>query len=786
MANHAFLAYPSKPAQLGGAISAASEIAEKQRPELAPRLWGQAEIAGAFIIDAILEEIHNSNKFYADITYPNFNVAYELGFAIALQKPVRLFKNSSLNSDWSHAQDFQRAISTIGYEEYANSTNLATILCQDSAGQSAIWKERPIRRSSPIYYARPMVRDDFETQTYSRIKKTRLGFNMFDPLETSSFVLSRAMDDISGSAGVILHLLPTIYNNSSEHNMLSAFVLGLSHGSGKITLCLQQGTEPVPIDYRDLVDQWSAPADIHEYIAKFAMDVSASALADEGEIAIRDRSFLESVSLGASAAENELQELQHYFLETHEYQRCLRGDVQVIHARKGSGKTAIFAQVRSKIRRDKQNVVLDLQPEGYQLMKLKDLVLLQLSGGTREHSVVAFWEYLLYLEIANKLIQKDRESHRYNHEVYECYRKLEQEYSGSHYESSGDFAERLSRLINSIQERFSSMTPSESEAAGTKGFLNSAQLTQFLYSHDFGKLQELVMEYLALKNSVWILFDNLDKGWPAQGLTQDDALMIRSLIEAINRMTVRVKKAGVDGGGIVFIRSDVFDLVVDNTSDRGKIAAASIDWVDESQLRELLRRRLVYYAGNVLHDTVDFKAAWSSVCVPYIDGEETSQYFIDRCIMRPRSLIDFFQRCLSHAVNLGKEKIDADDILHGEDLFSSDLVRDIGYEIRDVFSAADDILYCFIGASQWVSESEYEKYVSELILPEARPKALEYLLRIGFFGAVDIEKGEERYIFDFAYNFKRLWAWLHRSSASERMMCINPAFWRGLDITPFR
>jgi ABC-type phosphonate transport system ATPase subunit len=43
--------------------------------------------------------------------------------------------------------------------------------------------------------------------------------------------------------------------------------------------------------------------------------------------------------------------------------------VNIVVGRKGAGKTALFIQIRDKIRSDKRNVVVDLKPEGYQLLK---------------------------------------------------------------------------------------------------------------------------------------------------------------------------------------------------------------------------------------------------------------------------------------------------------------------------------------------------------------------------------------------------------------------------------
>jgi hypothetical protein len=65
-----------------------------------------------------------------------------------------------------------------------------------------------------------------------------------------------------------------------------------------------------------------------------------------------------------------------------------------------------------------------------------------------------------------------------------------------------------------------------------------------------------------------------------------------------------------------------------------------------------------------------------------VKGEESSQFLIDRCLMRPRFLINLFGYCRGYAVNLGHQKIEPEDIDKGLKAHSDDLVRDIGQEIR--------------------------------------------------------------------------------------------------------
>src|SRR5205085_914189 len=160
---------------------------------------------------------------------------------------------------------------------------------------------------------------------------------------------------------------------------------------------------------------------IDQYIADFAPEIGERFQTTSPPLNNETLTFLERLNPGASAAENELQDLGSYYLETDEYRRTSRGEVRIVTGRKGAGKTALFAQLRDRIRRDKSRLVLDLKPEGFQLLKLKDRVLDYLEEGTKEHTITAFWEYLLLLEMCHKLLEKDHEVHMRNGRLFEPY-----------------------------------------------------------------------------------------------------------------------------------------------------------------------------------------------------------------------------------------------------------------------------------------------------------------------------------------------------------------------------
>jgi hypothetical protein len=50
--------------------------------------------------------------------------------------------------------------------------------------------------------------------------------------------------------------------------------------------------------------------------------------------------------------------------------------------------------------------------------------------------------------------------------------------------------------------------------------------------------------------------------------------------------------------GMIFIRLDVYERLLDETPDRGKSKRIGIDWDSPDLLRELLRRRIVASGGS--------------------------------------------------------------------------------------------------------------------------------------------------------------------------------------------
>ncbi|MBA9077291.1 P-loop ATPase, Sll1717 family [Rufibacter quisquiliarum] len=763
-----FFAYPGKPDQISEPIETAAKFLNNTAFQVTT--WKMLDIAGAFIRNEIIAKINQEEVFVADITRLNFNVTYEVAYAIGKGKPLLLVKNSSIKE----AAPFIREVGifdTIGWKEYTNSEELVKII------QAYIPKPLPIspiiNTKVPVFFLDTKHKSDFITRITARIKKARLNFRSFDPNEQPRLSAYDAINHIAQSYGAVIPLLSETNEDYEVHNLRAAFLAGLADGMEKSLCLLQYAESPVPIDYRDFVKIYRVPEDINKYIADFAISM-VEAFQDQEEIEEKpDISYLQKFDLGASSAENEMRTLKAYYLPTDEYRNVARGEVQLVVGRKGSGKSAIFLQIRDKERGRGANIVLDLKPDGYQLIKFKELVLQYLQEGTFQHTIMAFWEYILLLELTNKILVTDEKRYLTQSGLFEPYRELEQIYIQEAYTSEGDFTERMSILINNLTTSYKAKYGNSTNVR-----LSVPEITDLLYKNDIKELRNKVISYLKQKDKVWILFDNIDKGWPSTGLKHEDLIIIRTLIDATRQLQRQVDKERIDLFPVIFLRNDVYELLVAETSDRQKETKVRLDWVDPDLLRELIRLRIISSFGD---DNEKFEKLWRNVCVSHYKGEETSQYLIERSLMRPRFLINLINACKSFAINLNHTKIEEDDIEKGFYSFSTDLLTDISYEIRDILPEAEDILYNFINCKVDMSKGELEEIINESISNSLLlEKIIDLLLWYGFIG-IKINSHDIKYIYNMNYNM-RLLKGLLKKNVNTTGYSINPAFWPALMI----
>jgi hypothetical protein len=316
---------------------------------------------------------------------------------------------------------------------------------------------------------------------------------------------------------------------------------------------------------------------------------------------------------------------------------------------------------------------------------------------------------------------------------------------------------------------------------GTEQKLTTEQVTELLYRHDLAKLRDLTSNYLERKAAVWILFDNLDKGWSTQGVDEIDATVLRCLIDAGRKIEREMRKAERSLHCIVFVRNDVYEHVMRHSADYGKEMRAVIDWTEPDLLREMLRLRLVSGLDGKAKN-MDFDQVWTTFCVSHCHGEETSAYLIDRSLMRPRNFLKIFNHCRGFATNFRHVKIDDEDIEKGLRAYSNDLLVELDHELTDVFPAARDLLYHFLDAAAVMNYGELSTLIKGAGIEDANVRrAIEFLIYYGVLG-LRTEDGD-LYIYQVNYNPKMIEARAQRTG-EKAFYVVNPAFWPALNIKP--
>lgn len=769
---YAFVAYPGSPVSLREPIELAIEATKGRGNNVALVGWPDTDIVGRPLIGPILDEIRASEYLVADVTYLNFNVTYEIGFAIGVGKRVYIVRNNTFRENQNELSRVG-IFDTLGYFKYIDSESLSEHL-------AAITDVTPLpltyslNAKAPVYVLETPYRGDAMGRIISLVKKARLQYRSFSPSEDPRMAAIDAIEHVSTSHGVLIPLLSDMMKDSNIHNMRAAFVAGLAHGMEKPALILQDTGGPLPLDVRDAVKSYGRMEDIEGHINDFALDVIQSMQASE-PLAETAKSTLAEFSVGDPMAENEFQTLERYFLRRDEYGRTIRGEVNLVVGRKGVGKTALFSQVRNELRRDKQVIVVDLKPEGYQLLKLREQVLDYLTEGARAHLLTAFWEYLLLLEVAYKLLEKDRRRHLYDHAIRDHYRNLYDTYRTSPYSVQGDFSERLLELSSFISDNFgdvTSLTPDNK--------LTTDKLTELLHQGVLIDLKEALSHYLKFKKGVWILFDNLDKGWSVPGPNKKDILILRCLIDASRKIQRDMQRIGHDFHCIVFIRNDVYQLLMRESADFGKEMRVSLDWSDPELLREMLRLRMVL---NGYDSDTSFQRIWTELCVSHIRGEETSQFMVERSLMRPRNLIKIFNHCKGFAVNLSHNKIEPDDVNKGLLSYSNDLLVEADQELATIEPEAEGLIYHFIGEHWKFSRDELLMLFEEHDLSsEKYGDVISFLIYFGFLGIM-VGGSDPMYIYDVAYDTKRLDIQVQKHK-NRLEYVLNPAFWPALGVGP--
>lgn len=616
----------------------------------------------------------------------------------------------------------------------------------------------PIDTGQPIFLVRSHLDTEGAVRLMSLLKKKRVRFRTFDPRETSRLSLSDAIKQVRSSLGVIVHLLDPERAGSLVHNARCAFVAGLAMSTGKAVLMLQEGGQAQqPIDYRDVVKVYDQGGEIADCLQPFLDSVIEKLQDNHIQVQREDLRLLEAIDLGDPAAENDVLRLSQFYVSTGQYAEVRRQRIRVVVGRKGTGKTAMFYELRSDAYRHPKNIVLDLRPEGHQFRKLREDILNHLSEGRQEHTLGAFWHYLLLCEIAHKIVTTRGQRFTDTDDLKQ-YELVAAAYSASGIHTEGDFSERLLDLVDRVVQ--------QADAEGLDA-------TQYIFEKEIRYLTEVLQSYLEGRGELWILIDNLDKGWPLRGTTRADVLIIQSLLDAARKIELKLDNSGVPCRAVLFLRNDIWEHVLKQTSDHGKEVPTLLSWDDDALFKAVLLRRI--QESTELDG--DFDDVWPQIFDDLVDDQDSFQYLLSRTLGRPRDLLSFVRKSISVAISRGHTCVSADDILQAELSFSNDLLQGLEFEIRDIDHTYELLPYTFVESPTVMKEAEVDERIKTVLERETDLEQAKLLLL--WYGFLGIETpGGVIYSYQTQYNLSRL---LMPLRTGRGQFTVHPGFRKALN-----
>lgn len=312
--------------------------------------------------------------------------------------------------------------------------------------------------------------------------------------------------------------------------------------------------------------------------------------------------LLKQMSFGSQIAEDEVNALASYFVETNQWQKIANGEIDIIRGDKGAGKSAIYALLTTRVDHFFDNGILLVAAESPRgATVFADLVA---DPPTTEQEFVVLWKLYLLGIIAQQMREFDVRGEAADkvYRALEGAQLLEKEFSlAGLLRSVHDYARRIIKaeaLEGGIT--IDSVTGMPTGVAGRIVLKepSSDQKQRGLISVD--NLYAVLNTALQAANlKVWVLLDRLDVAFIENHALEANALraLLRAYADLRNRDRIALK---------IFLREDIWKRI----TEKGLREAShltrfvKIEWT-QSALLNLIMRRLLNNAAFVDEFNID-------------------------------------------------------------------------------------------------------------------------------------------------------------------------------------
>jgi len=414
------------------------------------------------------------------------------------------------------------------------------------------------------------------------------------------------------------------------------------------------------------------------------------------KIARQDFVFKKHMSVGEADAENDTQFLEKCFVDIGDYEilEDTTASQSIVLGRTGIGKSALLEQLEANNER-----VIRIEPEELALRHVSNSTILNFFeelGVNLDIFYSLLWQHSLAVELIKHKYGIDCAQAKTsfmdsitatlsgNTKKLQALKYIEEWGDKFWVDTETRIKEFTNKLEAQLKSSIDSNVPSVKVTAGGTVTLSDEQRSEVIHYgkkvvssvqiEKLSKIVSLLAEDIFTdgQKRTYILIDRLDENWVEDGLRYK---LIRALIETIRKFR-NIKPVKI----IITLRTDLLDRVLDKTRDSGfqrekyNSLFLQMGW-NKEQLMNLLDSRVNHL---LKHKYTNGSVSFNDVFPDKIDKVTSSEYILDRTLLRPRDAIIFVNACLNESK--GKSEVTTSIIKLAEKSYSADRIESLKYE----------------------------------------------------------------------------------------------------------
>lgn len=727
----AFMAYPGDEAIAHDMREVARRASARG---MAVTTWEDLALDGRIVFCRICQAIMGAEGLWADITLPNQNVYFEIGFALARGRDLRLFVNGS-----RHHEEVE-LVEGLTYLEYENVEELLGKLPAPSSERSLAEQCRAgaaeAGHSLHALFLRRSFRTEAAQAVYRRLQDILehhgVGVHVDDPHELRGHKLLQLTTLAARAQFVVANLARKDRKQSHLQNAGASLIAGYAMGAGVPLLVLQEKPADRMLDLKQvsreyatakealqLLDPWLEP------LLPQLRDIAQEARQRRQTQTARAKRW--TLDLGHFAAEYD-RRLGQCFVENSAYHAALTGNRGLFVGRRGAGKTANSILLASALRNKADATVAMITPEKLQLREMIQEVSASLDRPPDPAVFDAIWRYVLCTEVASAFVRHfDQSPHLDMHNT------------------RGTLAAMLHRIgcnaSQAFDDRLMSALRRLGDRGGRAGDARREMLQQF-HAHDVAELLSVLRD-VPDRRRVFLLIDNLDQDWTPDGLGLTVGLIIGLLNEA-----QRLSHKDLPGCAhvVVFLREDIYQVASRYDPNADKKAPIYLRW-DTASLLEMVATRIAATLEEAGQSApAEARDVWDEAFASEIPGCGPSfEYLVERTMLRPRDVLQFCTRCMDVARQAGHGTVEAEDVLRAEGYFSRDLFEHLKQEYSVGYPDLEALGLEMMETPSAMAEPDFKARLQRAAMqhPVLTPHSIEDLFRFCYqTGIVGLSAGE--------------------------------------------